>query len=76
MKEFQSSEMVAKIKLHGSNSSAQYYLQYKHYEKAIEIYQKMANANPDNARIQHELGDIYLQLNQKKYHQNVLSKGR
>jgi len=66
MNEFKSSDMIQKISLRESNSIAQYYLQNKHYDDAINVYQTMAKANPDNARIQNELGNIYLILNQKK----------
>lgn len=65
MNEFKSSDMIQKISLRDSNSLAQYYLQYKHYDDAIEVYKTMAEENPDNARIQNELGNIYLTLNQK-----------
>lgn len=66
MNEFKASDMIQKIALRESNAITQYYLQYKHYDEAIKVYQTMAKAHPDNARIQNALGDIYLILKQKK----------
>ena len=66
MNEFKSSDLIAKISLGNSNLIAQYYLQYKQKDKAIEVYEIMAVAKPDNARIQHELGNIYLSMNNQQ----------
>jgi len=66
MEEFKSFEMIQKLSLGNSNSIAQYYLQYKHYDGAINVYQMMAGANPDSAKIQNELGDIYFTLKDNK----------
>jgi predicted alpha/beta superfamily hydrolase len=66
MNEFKTSDMIAKIKLSRSNLIAQYYIQYKKNSKAIEIYKIMAIAHPNNAKIQHEIGNIYLSMNNKK----------
>lgn len=66
MNEFKSSDLITKISLGNSNLIAQYYIQYKQNNKAIEVYKVMAVAHPDNARIQHELGNIYLSMNNKK----------
>jgi predicted alpha/beta superfamily hydrolase len=65
MNEFKLSNMIAEIGLRDSNWVAQYYLENKQDSKAIEVYKTMAAANPDNARIQHELGNIYLAMNNK-----------
>ena len=65
MKEFKTSNIIANLKLSFSNDIAQYYLQYKHYNKAIAVYEIMATANPDNAKVQHTIGDIYLSMNNK-----------
>jgi predicted alpha/beta superfamily hydrolase len=66
MNEFKSSDLITKISLRNSNLIAQYYIQYKQNNKAIEVYKIMAIAHPDNARIQHEFGNIYLSMNNKK----------
>jgi len=66
MNEFKSSDLLTKIKLSRSTLIAQYYLQYKQNNKAIGVYKIMATANPDNAKIQHELGKIYLSMNNKE----------
>jgi len=63
MDEFKLSNMIETIDIRNANSIAQYYLKYENYNGAIDIYQKMAGVNPDNARIQNELGDIYYTLN-------------
>ncbi|MCJ8319038.1 MAG: alpha/beta hydrolase-fold protein [Colwellia sp.] len=65
MNEFKSTDMIEKIKLSRGNLVAEYYLQNKQYQGAIEVYEIMAKANPENGRIQNELGDIYLSLKQK-----------
>jgi len=66
MNEFKSSDLLTKINLSRSNLIAQYYLQYKQNNKAIGVFQIMATANPDNAKIQHELGKVYLSMNNKE----------
>ena len=66
MNEFKSSNMIEKIKLSRSNSIAKFYLQNKKANKAIGIYKTLAKLNPENAKIQHEIGRIYLMLNNKK----------
>lgn len=77
MKEFKTSNIIAKLKLSFSNVIAQYYLQYKHYNKAIVVYEIMATANPDNAKVQHTIGDIYLSMNNnntaKVYYQKAVN---
>jgi predicted alpha/beta superfamily hydrolase len=77
MKEFKTSNIIAKLKLSFSNVIAQYYLQYKHYNKAIAVYEIMATANPDNAKVQHTIGDIYLSMNNnntaKVYYQKAVN---
>jgi len=76
MNEFKSTDMLEKIKLSRANSIAQYYLENKQYQGAIEVFEIMAKANPENAKIQNELGDAYLSLNQKsitkKYYQRAV----
>jgi len=66
MKEFNESDMVPNLRLSSSNLIAEYYLKYKQYNKAVDVYKTMAATSPNNAKIQHELGTIYLSMNDKK----------
>ncbi len=66
MNEFTASNIIAKINIGNANGIAQYYLQYKQNVQAIAVYETMAVAHPENARIQHELGNIYLSMNNKQ----------
>jgi len=66
MKEFNESNMIANLRLNSSNLIAEYYLKYKQHNKAIAVYEVMASAYPDNAKIHHELGKIYFSIKNKE----------
>jgi len=64
--EFKAFNMLNKIEQRNADQIAKFYVKHKAYKKAIEVYEILAEKAPENPRIQNELGNVYLALQNKK----------
>ncbi|NRA62695.1 MAG: tetratricopeptide repeat protein [Psychrobium sp.] len=58
--------MFEDSELGNANSIARFYIRHKNYDGAISVYNKMAVANPTEAKIENALGDVYITLKENK----------
>ena len=62
MNEFKSFDFISQLELNEARRMARFYLKYKKYTEAADLYTQLARTNPRSAQIRNELGHIYLNL--------------
>ncbi len=66
MKEFNQYNWLTQINLDRASSIAQFYAQHQHFDSALKVYKTLAVKHQDSAKIQSDIGKIYISLSNKK----------